>query len=183
MNEWKELYKQILEPDLRMMYGKIPRRVKKRKDMRLTIRLDLGMSNEIKDTEIIDRDLDKWNIIYYLIMRDLSKERPNLKKKVVKITRRKFVSGIKMEINLKVEKRIGYFFSIILKDIKRKMLKKSENNYELIGLTPFFDRKYIKTLLEVEKLKKMKMDITNKEKDVFLADVDEMIFNLIMQNE
>lgn len=142
MNEWTELYRQIIKPDLLSMFGKIPNI-----RFEIQIKYDLGVIKNLTSKEIITKHLTREMIIILSIFRELSKKNITIEKRVFKVSKRKSISGVKMSVIIVEPKLINNFFNILIQDKDKKLSKKGLDMFELNGLTSFFHYLMLKDIL------------------------------------
>lgn len=171
MNEWAELYRQIIKPDLLSMFGKVPNI-----GFEIEIKYDLGVIKNLTSKEIITKHLTREMIIILNIFRDLSKKNITIEKRIFKVSKRKYISGVKMSVIIVEPKLINNFFNILIQDEDKKLSKKGLDMFELNGLTPFFSLPYVKGYLDIDTLKKIKLEIKIKTKN---NNLKELLFLLI----
>lgn len=166
MNEWTELYRHIIKPDLRLLFGKAPT-IK----FQIEIKYDLGVIKNLTSKEIITKHLTRQMIIIFNILRDLSKENIKIDKRVFKVSKRKYISGVKISVRIIEPKLINNFLNILIQDEDKKIIQKGSEMFELSGLTPFNSLPYVKGYLDVESLKKIKLEINIKNKNNNLSEL------------
>lgn len=167
MNMWKEIFQEILQPDLRYIYGKTIQYSKCKLEMELIS--PFGVFKEKEKKIIIEKYLKKEKLLQFLILKELGIIKPEIKIKEIIISKRKSLFGVTLRTKINNWKQGEQFLNIMLQEILKEDEKKrgnihriGKNTYEIEDLNFFSKKKYLKKLNE--NLKKMKIKIILKEK-------------------
>lgn len=165
MNNWKEIFREILQPDLRFIYGKTIKYSECTMDIKITS--PFGVFKEGEKKGILEKNLKKERFIQFLILRELGIIKPQLKIKRIEITKRKSIFGVILETKIENIKQSEKFLNIMVEEMfqektKGKIIRKGINTFEIEDFNFFSHKKYLRK--PYEPLRKMKMKIIFKEK-------------------
>ena len=166
VNNWKEVFKEILQPDLRFIFGKTIKYSECKMDIKITS--PFGVFKEGNEKEIIEKNLKREKFVLFLILRELGIIQPTLKIKEIEITKRKSIFGVILETKIENIKQSERFLNIMMEELfqekkRGKITRIGKNTFEIEDLNFFSQRKYLRKPYEPAKMKNIKIKIKYKE--------------------